>query len=129
MWNVLHSKLALCSPLGHSVLDVANNSRVGVAVALPAGQVVLDQGCKGDGSLAWVTTSTCRGDLLIASVYGDRNRRKRIALWNWMVAYLPEGNWLLCGDFNNTEFIEDSVGPSSLLHGSERGVEPSPRKI
>lgn len=29
-------------------------------------------------------------------------------------------NWMLCGDFNHTEFVEDLVGPSPLVHGSKR---------
>lgn len=89
-------------------------------MALPTGQVVLDQGCKGDGSLAWVKTRTIKGDLHVASMYGDRRRGKRIALWKWMEQHLPEGKWLFYGDFNNTEFVEDSMGPTPLMYGSER---------
>lgn len=63
---------------GHYVMDVVENGQVGMVIALPVGQVMLDQGCKGDGSLAWVKTATCQGDLSIASIYGDR--RRRIAL-------------------------------------------------
>lgn len=61
-----------------------------------------------------------RGELFIASIYGDRRRRIRIALWNWMERHLPVGNWLLCGNFNHIEFIKDSIGPSPLMHGSKR---------
>lgn len=69
-------------PQGNFVLDVAANGRVGTAVALPMGQVALDHGCKGDGSLSWVKTSTTKGDLFVAFVYRDRRRSKRIQPWN-----------------------------------------------
>lgn len=29
-----------------------------------------------------------------------------------MDLHLLEGNWLIYGDFNHTEFVEDSVGPT-----------------
>lgn len=35
---------------------------------------------------------------------------------------LPMGNWIICGDFNHTKFLEDSVGPTPPLHGLERRV-------
>lgn len=67
-------------PQGQVILDIAENSKVGATIALPAGQVVLDRGCKGDDSLAWAKTQTCKGELFVASVYGDKNRQKRVAL-------------------------------------------------
>lgn len=33
---------------------------------------------------------------------------------------LPIGNWVISGDFNQTERVEDSMGPLSLMHGAER---------
>lgn len=45
-------QLGTLFPQGHYVMDVAVNEKVRVAVALPAGQAVLDQGCKGGGSYA-----------------------------------------------------------------------------
>lgn len=69
-------------PQGNFFMDVAKNGRVGVAVALPTGQVNLEQGYKGDGSLAWAKTSTSRDELFVASIYGDRRRQWRISLWN-----------------------------------------------
>lgn len=65
-------QLGTIFPQGNFALDVAMNGRVGTVVALPTGQVVLDRGCKGDGSLAWVKTLTSKGELTIASIYGDR---------------------------------------------------------
>lgn len=63
------------------MLDVAVNGRLGTAVALPTGQAVLEKGCKGVGSLAWVKTSMCKGELyVLASLYGDRRRPIRLAL-------------------------------------------------
>lgn len=36
-----------------------------------------------------------------------------------MAAHLHDGNWVFAGDWNMTEFFDDSVGPSPKLHGSE----------
>lgn len=70
MKNGHPSRLALYS-LKEFFPDVVENGWVGIVVALPVGQVVLDQGYKGDGSLAWVKTTTSKGDLYVALVYDD----------------------------------------------------------
>lgn len=106
-------------PQGHFVLDVVENGKVGMTIALPTGQLVIDQGCRGDNILAWVKTRSNKGELCIAFVYGDRRRQKHVALWNWMERNLPIGNWLICGDFNHIEFVDDLVGPNPLFHGLE----------
>lgn len=102
------------------MFDVVENGRVGSTIALPTGQALLDHDYKGDSSLAWVKINTTKGELFIASIYGDQRRSKRIQLWNWMEVHLPTGNWLFCGDYNNIEFVEDSIGPSPFLHSSKR---------
>lgn len=33
---------------------------------------------------------------------------------------LQPGNWIICGDLNQMERVEDSVGPSPFMHGAER---------
>lgn len=101
-------------------MDIVANGKVGIVVATLEGQTMLSSICKGDGSLAWVETQTCKGELFITLVYGDRRRSKRVDLWNWMNLNLSIDKWLICGDFNHTKFMEDLVGPSPLLHGLER---------
>lgn len=46
-------------------------------------------------------------------------RRKRIALWKWMKLNMDKGNWCINGDFNQTEWVDDLVGPFYLLHRIE----------
>lgn len=100
-------------------MDIAENGRMGAAVALPTGQAILERGCKDDGSLSQVKTNTYKGELYTASIYEDRRRPMRISLWNWMEANPSLGNWLICVDYNHTGFVEDSIGPTPLLHGSK----------
>lgn len=38
----------------------------------------------------------------------------------WIERDLNTRNWYICGDFNQTEKVEDSVGPSPRMHGSEQ---------
>lgn len=65
------------------------NCRVGIAMALPVGQVVLDQGCKEDRSLVWVKTLTSKGELYIALVYGiEEIRDGWISGTGWTCTYL-----------------------------------------
>lgn len=65
-------QLGILFPHGHLVMDVAKNKQVGVVVALPSSQAVLNQGFHGDGSLVWVKNIKSRGELYIASIYGER---------------------------------------------------------
>lgn len=94
-------------PQGLFLLDIVENGRVGAALALPVGHPALEQGCKGDISLAWMKTQTCKGEIYVALIYGDRKRKKRVDLWKWMEINLPVGNWLICGDFNHIEYVDD----------------------
>lgn len=113
-------QLGVIFPQGNFALDVATSGKVGTALALPKGQVVLDHGCKGDGSLAQIKTQTSKGVLCIASIYGDKHMRNHILLWDWMDMFLSAWNWLIYRDFNHTKYMEDSVGPTPLMHNLER---------
>lgn len=102
------------------MVDTNSRGRVGTTIALPSGFPLLDVGYKGDGSFAWFKTKTNKGELFIRSVYGSYKRPQRVALWKWLERNLDLGNWVISGNFNQTEKMEDSVGPSPLMHGSER---------
>ncbi|KAL3693786.1 hypothetical protein R1sor_007437 [Riccia sorocarpa] len=36
--------------------------------------------------------------------------------------FIEEGNWIVCGDFNQVDRVRDSVGPSPRIHGSEERI-------
>lgn len=86
-------------------MDFAESGRVGAMVALLADQPLLTFGKKGDGSFVWVKTQTSKGELYIGFVYGPNKRPCRVRLRKWMEANLNTGNWLICGDLNQTEKV------------------------
>lgn len=45
--------------------------------------------------------------------------RERSFLWHQLKALLPDGQWILLGDFNMTEDPRDSSGPSPLICGGQ----------
>lgn len=46
--------------------------------------------------------------------------RVRPLLWHQLKGLLPDGQWILLGDFNMTEIPLDSSGPSPLVIGQQR---------
>lgn len=93
---------------------------MGVVVALPTTQPILDCGHKGDKSFSWAKMVTNKGEVLVGFLYGSYQHPKRIHLWKWMESHLPLDNWMICKDLNQIKRVDDSIGPSPLMHGLER---------
>lgn len=56
----------------------------------------------------------------IALIYApSASHRERTFLWYQLKAFLPDGQWVLMGNFNMTEDPIDSSGPSPLRVGSQ----------
>jgi exonuclease III len=106
-------------PGGTVQLDVTPEGRTGCAIVVAPHLTVLAQGSKGDGTFAWVKVQTEQGTLNIGSVYAPAERGRRLAYWRWLCQLSVEDNWLLAGDFSMAEFQDDSLGVSTVLHGTE----------
>jgi hypothetical protein len=104
---------------GHIEMDVSPEGRTGSAIVVSPRWQVLAQGHKGDGTFAWVRIQTVKGPLNIGSIYSPAERGRRCRFWRWLHSLIIEDNWLFYGDFNMLEFHDDSLGQSSVLHGSE----------
>lgn len=42
-----------------------------------------------------------------------------MSFWHLLKTTLPDGSWIFLGDFNMTEFLEDSTGPTLLIEGRQ----------
>lgn len=42
-----------------------------------------------------------------------------ILFYNWLKDSLSDEDWLLAGDHNMVKMLENSFGPSTLVHGTE----------
>ncbi|KAL3676158.1 hypothetical protein R1sor_026106 [Riccia sorocarpa] len=101
------------------VADLNNEARGGTAMLIDPSVRVLNTGTKGDGSCAWAKIQTSRGEVTVCSVYAPGTPQERRVLWDWMVQTLAEGQWIISGDFNMVEYVEDSRGPTAVLRGEE----------
>ncbi|KAL3688213.1 hypothetical protein R1sor_014522 [Riccia sorocarpa] len=101
------------------VADLNNEARGGTALLIEPNVQVLNTGIKGDGSCAWAQIQTCKGGVNVCSVYAPGTPQKRRFLWDWMLQTLPEGRWIIAGDLNMVEYVEDSRGPTAVLRGEE----------
>lgn len=101
-------------------VDFAVDGRAGATVGILADLPIRDQGVKGDGCFVWITVKTTVGPVSVqGSVYAPNKRSRRKDLWDQMVAKLHNGDWFLAGDWNMTDFFDNSSGPSPHLHGRE----------
>lgn len=62
------------------------------------------------------------GPISIGSMYAPNERAHRIEMYEWLVNFMHQGNWMLLGDWNMVDLHDDSMGHSAHLHGTkERG--------
>lgn len=101
------------------IIDSALKAKGWKNLLIPKAFIVIDQGTKGDGTFACAKIRTSTKELSIGSVYAPNKRRKRIALWKWLIENLKQEDWVLCGDWNMTNLYDDAIGPSGLIHGSK----------
>lgn len=76
------------------VVDYSEEDRAGAALIVLSNLIVLDQGSKGDGCLAWCSVATPVGPVSIASIYAPNERARRRDIWDWMSTHLHYGNWI-----------------------------------
>ncbi|KAL3696937.1 hypothetical protein R1sor_011013 [Riccia sorocarpa] len=53
------------------------------------------------------------------NVHAPNKRRERVAFWESVKDRLSSGNWVLVGDFNQVEVLEDARGKSTMIRGRE----------
>jgi hypothetical protein len=109
-------------PNAKVIVDVSPEGRTGSAIVVAPNIQVLDQGCKGDGTFAWVRIQTITGPLNIGSIYAPAEQGRRMRFWRWLHSQALEENWVLTGDFNMLEFYDDSLGRSSVIQGAEERI-------
>lgn len=74
----------------------------------------------GGGTFVWVRIQTSMGELNIGSVYAPNERVDHIHIWKWLTTNLEPLNWVLNGDWNMTDLVDDMIGPNTLIHGRKR---------
>lgn len=66
-------------------IDYNEMGRAGVTILVAKHIKIIECGCKGDGSLCWVTIETRNRPLSVGSVYGfSKDPKRRRDLWKWM---------------------------------------------
>ncbi|KAL3689125.1 hypothetical protein R1sor_015434 [Riccia sorocarpa] len=103
------------------VADFTLEGKAGAVLAILNNEWrILDQGVKGDGTVAWAKLQMEDGIIGMASVHGPRTRTERTRVWRWLKEKWEEDCWIFGGDWNAVETLEDSVGETTVQHGSER---------
>lgn len=85
---------------------------------------LMDSSTMNRGRVAWAQLKLDTIILSVAMVYVSSDSPKAHAyMWHQLKTELPEGKWIIFGDFNMTEIRVDSFGPSPLLQGRQLGLE------
>ncbi|KAL3679376.1 hypothetical protein R1sor_022332 [Riccia sorocarpa] len=74
------------------------------------------------GHAVWIKLQVDDKIIGIVNLHAPNKRRPRIETWRWLSGLIHEGNWIVCGDFNQVDRVRDSVGPSPRIHGREERV-------
>ncbi|KAL2636420.1 hypothetical protein R1flu_007899 [Riccia fluitans] len=104
-------------PEARCIVDYTVSDRGGAALIVYKTHKILESGIKGDGTAAWATIEIEDGQLGVMSVHGPQNDREKANFFNWLRAFEHEGQWILLGDWTMVTELEDSVGPTPMIHG------------
>lgn len=115
----LTSALQSILPDYHQIIAQSGSGSGGTALLIHQDFQIKDSGSIHSGMLAWAKVEGELGSFHIASVYVPGTPRERADLWKLLNNNLPNGNWIIGGDFNFTELAEISTTQSSLLEGDE----------
>ena len=112
VFGKMHSNLLLCIPKGKVELPslLALNGLVPNTAS----------GISPYNSVSRVTLTVNGSPFGICSLYAPNDYNERIILWDWMTT-LPNIMWLVGGDFNTIEYVDDKIGGSPFeWKGSEK---------
>lgn len=103
-------------------VDYSAEGRGGAALVVFLHLKVLAQGKRWDDTFSWCTIESSVGPVSIGSIYVPNDKAGCIELWEWLHNFTHQNNWLMMGDWNMVELHDDTIGPSTHLHGiEERG--------
>lgn len=99
------------------VISKANIGRGGTTLLYHPSLKIINSGMLSLGRAAWAQFQLNTTTLSIAIVYAPSDSvRARAYLWHQLKGKLPDGQWVILGDFNMTENPINSSGPSLLLN-------------
>lgn len=101
----------------HQLIAFPQNGRAGTMLLIHPDFTISNSGEFLNSTTIWASIHGPIGTFNIASIYGPHTTTTRANLWAALKNHLPNGDWILGGDFNTTEGIDDSTMQASLLQG------------
>lgn len=103
------------------IISKVDNGKGGTALLYHPSLTLVSSGILSHGRAVWAQLKLDSLILYIAVTYAPSDSaRARALLWHQLKGSLPDGQWIICRDFNMTESLLDSSGPSPLLNGRQR---------
>ncbi|KAL3683766.1 hypothetical protein R1sor_001788 [Riccia sorocarpa] len=104
---------------GTVIFDKPIGKKGGTALILAESVRVVVSGTSGRGRMAWAQVEVEEKRFGVISVHAPNKRRARLTFWEDMRNIMRVGEWIILGDFNNVELLEDARGKSALVRGRE----------
>lgn len=103
------------------IISKADNGKGGTALLYHPSLILVSSGILSHGRAVWAQLKLDSFIHSIAIIYAPSDSaRARALLWHQLKCTLPDGHWIICGDFSMTKSPLDSSGPSPLLNGRQR---------
>ena len=94
-----------------SIGEQGRSGGVCTSIGAPLVQHVFGFGTLIPGRALWVGLSIEGSRIGILNIYAPTDLRRRATFWSSLTALLPEmDSWIVGGDFNNLETLEDQQG-------------------
>lgn len=101
-------------PQYHQIIYAFNEGRGGVALIIHPDFKIIQDGSI-PGAMAWAQIEGPLGSLYVGLVYGVISPSGHTNIWRTLNNSLPNGSWVIAGNFNFTEEPRDSSSQASLL--------------
>jgi exonuclease III len=102
----------------HIAVD-SNDRSAGVAILARQDIEVVNSGSVSQGRIVWIKIKYAHSSFSIANVYAHNDAPSRTALWELMEQGLPHDHWIILGDYNMIEKVDDSTSRSPLMGPTE----------
>lgn len=102
------------------IISKADAGKGGTTLLYQPSLTLANSGIISHGRAAWAQLQHENSLISVAVIYTPSDSsRARALLWHKLKGELPNGDWVIVGDFNLTESPLDSSGPSPLLSGCQ----------
>ncbi|KAL3693758.1 hypothetical protein R1sor_007409 [Riccia sorocarpa] len=101
------------------IASSSEGRKKGVAVVYKKHMQLLDEGRDSQGRYVWGKFKINDQEIFLGAIYAPNDAKDRLEFWRTLKAELPQGRWILGGDWNAVVHSHDSFSTSNVQNEEE----------